>query len=380
MSSATTKLGLPYIASGQAQKYITHNEALTRLDRLLFISCRSATQTSPPPSSGLEDLYLVPHEAAEGVWQNHSNSIASWNGEDWQYQAPFKGWLIFVEDVSSILVYDGNQWVKSQQGYNDLEYIAINTEVDSYNRISVAADATLFSHEGRGHQLKINKNDIQDTASIVFQSDYKGHAELGLVGTNHMTLKVSENGRDWSEAWQISNINGDSRFSGKVTIDNNMHCHRFVASSAKTKYFVNNIDNKHSEAVSSQIEFAFQSSRRFAIGVNDQKKSFQITAYDSLGTWKGNPITIEYADSNPLTNAVYIDKNGRVGIGGIPTTHLTINGIAKLERQSTEDLSPAAEVGSGAIAMWMSTTGIKPIYSDGKDWLSLVNGNVVQDV
>jgi len=29
MSSATTKLGLPYIASGQAQKYITHNEALT---------------------------------------------------------------------------------------------------------------------------------------------------------------------------------------------------------------------------------------------------------------------------------------------------------------------------------------------------------------
>jgi len=47
-------------------------------------------------------------------------------------------------------VYDGNQWVNSQQGYNDLEYIAINTEVDSYNRISVAADATLFSHPKMG--------------------------------------------------------------------------------------------------------------------------------------------------------------------------------------------------------------------------------------
>jgi len=50
MSDATTHLLLPYILAAQAQKHVTHNEALRLLDGLVHLSVLDRDLTAPPGS------------------------------------------------------------------------------------------------------------------------------------------------------------------------------------------------------------------------------------------------------------------------------------------------------------------------------------------
>ena len=58
MADATPRLGLPLLAAAQAQKHVTHNEALTVLDVLAQIAVKSRSLTLPvrtgSPSIGLK--------------------------------------------------------------------------------------------------------------------------------------------------------------------------------------------------------------------------------------------------------------------------------------------------------------------------------------
>ena len=48
MSDTTTHLGLPYLLAAQAQKHVTHNEALRLLDAMVQLSVLDRTRTTPP--------------------------------------------------------------------------------------------------------------------------------------------------------------------------------------------------------------------------------------------------------------------------------------------------------------------------------------------
>ena len=50
MSDTTTHLLLPYILTAQAQKHVTHNEALRLLDGLVQLSVLDRNLNSPPGS------------------------------------------------------------------------------------------------------------------------------------------------------------------------------------------------------------------------------------------------------------------------------------------------------------------------------------------
>ena len=50
MSDTSTHLGLPYLLAAQAQKHVTHNEALRLLDAMVQLSVLDRTRTTPPAS------------------------------------------------------------------------------------------------------------------------------------------------------------------------------------------------------------------------------------------------------------------------------------------------------------------------------------------
>ena len=58
MSDTTTHLLLPYILAAQAQKHVTHNEALRILDGLVQLSVLDRDLTAPPgsPAEGDRDI------------------------------------------------------------------------------------------------------------------------------------------------------------------------------------------------------------------------------------------------------------------------------------------------------------------------------------
>lgn len=106
--SSTPRLGLPYIATGQAQKEVTHNEALNRLDVLVQGSVIDATTTTPPASPAEGQAWIVA-AGATGAWAGKVGQIAAWFG-GWQFLAPAAGWKVWDASAARQLTFDGITW------------------------------------------------------------------------------------------------------------------------------------------------------------------------------------------------------------------------------------------------------------------------------
>jgi hypothetical protein len=102
------RLGLPLLASGQAQKDVTHNEALLRLDQLVQPLVQSRSQLAPPASPALGAAYIVP---PGGSWPQPAGSLVQWDGSGWAVQPPRAGLVVVVADEAAMLVADGSGWL-----------------------------------------------------------------------------------------------------------------------------------------------------------------------------------------------------------------------------------------------------------------------------
>src|ERR1043165_7026349 len=87
----TPNLGLPFIEGSQAQKHVTHNEALRILDAVIQIAVLDTSHTSPPVSPVEGERHVVA-SGATGAWAGHVNAIATWQDGAWAYLAPQRGW------------------------------------------------------------------------------------------------------------------------------------------------------------------------------------------------------------------------------------------------------------------------------------------------
>ncbi|HAE29331.1 MULTISPECIES: DUF2793 domain-containing protein [Hyphomonas] len=71
------RLAMPYLLPNQAQKHVTHNEALRRLDTMVQLSVANRDLTAPPASPGEGECWLVA-AGATGDWAGHETEIAAW--------------------------------------------------------------------------------------------------------------------------------------------------------------------------------------------------------------------------------------------------------------------------------------------------------------
>jgi hypothetical protein len=212
----TARLSLPFIVAQQAQKHVTHNEALLALDTLVQPVVKSRTVASPPVSPLLGEAYIVT-ASASGDWAGHADEIAAWRSGAWVFRDPAEGWQVYVEDARELAVFQTGIWVAiAGNGANGVPQIGVNASADAVNRLAVSAPASLFNHDGNGHQVKLNKAAAGETASLLYQSNWIGHAETGLAGDNHWRVKVSPNGTDWIDALLVDNASGDVTTAGAV--------------------------------------------------------------------------------------------------------------------------------------------------------------------
>ena len=203
-SDKTTLLALPYIAAAQAQKHVTHNDALRMLDALVQLTVKSDTTASPPATPTEGDRYIAP-TGATGAFAGTSGAILAFQDGGWARYTPTAGWLAYVADRQETRVFDGTAW---QPSVMRLTKLGLNADADTVNRLSIGAQATLLSHDGAGHQLKLNKRIATDTASLLYQTGFSGRAEMGLAGSDAFSIKVSADGTSWREAIAINATTG----------------------------------------------------------------------------------------------------------------------------------------------------------------------------
>lgn len=208
----TTNLLLPYILAAQAQKHVTHNEALRKLDALVQISVADR-DLAAPPASPLDGQRYIVAASASGAWSGHVGKIAAWQDGAWAIYAPREGFIAWVEDEDVAVAWSGSSWVPIGGGsLNPAPLVGVNATADTTNRLAVSSPATLFNHAGGGHQFKINKNAAGDTASVLFQTGFSGRAEMGLAGGDDYSFKVSPDGSAWFDAIVIDRTTGEVSF------------------------------------------------------------------------------------------------------------------------------------------------------------------------
>lgn len=213
--SDSLRLALPYLAASQAQKHVTHNEALSLLDGLIQLAVISRGVATPPATPTDGDRYLVA-AAATGDWSARSGQIALRMEGAWRYATAVEGWRLWVSDEDVLLVFNGTTWNAGSvpTSLQNMALVGVNTTADAGNKLAVSSAATLFNHVGNGHQMKLNKNAAADTASMLFQTGFSGRAEIGTAGDDDFHFKVSADGSSFSEALVLAAA------TGRVTIRN----------------------------------------------------------------------------------------------------------------------------------------------------------------
>jgi hypothetical protein len=137
MSDATTHLLLPYILAAQAQKHVTHNEALRTLD-------------------GLDgDRYIV-GSGATGDWAGWDLNVVLWTDGAWLRLPPRTGWRAWVQDEGLLLVYDGAAWIgTTPTALQNIVLLGLGTTADASNPFSAKLNAALWTAALQGaHELR----------------------------------------------------------------------------------------------------------------------------------------------------------------------------------------------------------------------------------
>ncbi|WP_236045296.1 MULTISPECIES: DUF2793 domain-containing protein [Pseudooceanicola] len=207
MTESSANLSMPYLQPSQAQKHVTHNEALGILDALVQLAVLDRDLATPPASPAEGDRYIVA-ATATGAWAGMEDRVAVWDGGGWLFLAPQPGWRSYVLDESSMVSWLGSGWVIDAGLPGSVSLLGINATADASNRLVVSAASTLLSHEGAGHQLKINKAAAGDTGSLLYQTGWSGRAEMGLAGSDAFSVKVSADGSAWTVALSFDGATG----------------------------------------------------------------------------------------------------------------------------------------------------------------------------
>ncbi len=107
--SETIRLGLPLVQAAQAQKHVTVNAGLERLDALVQLRLISVSTVVPPePASG---VYSVP-TGAVNAWAGQAGAVAIAANGGWEFVTPALGWVAWIEDAGAGAVFDGTDWIE----------------------------------------------------------------------------------------------------------------------------------------------------------------------------------------------------------------------------------------------------------------------------
>ncbi|MDZ7906711.1 MAG: DUF2793 domain-containing protein [Cypionkella sp.] len=207
MPDQTPILQLPYILPSQAQKHVTHNEAIRLLDVIVQLSVAARNLPVPPASPVQGDRYIVAN-GASGDWAGRAGQIALYENGAWQFFAPMAGWTAWITSESVLASYSGSAWTSQADGPFNVGQLGISATPDAVNRLAVSSDATLLNHAGAGHQLKLNKALATATASLLFQTGFSGRAEMGTMGDDDFSIKVSADGTSFVTGLSIASDTG----------------------------------------------------------------------------------------------------------------------------------------------------------------------------
>lgn len=213
MSQNSVVLGLPYIQAAQAQKHVTHNEALRTLDAVVQLTVLDDSLATPPATASDGDRYLVA-AGATGDWSGQDGAVALRDSGSWVFVAPLPGWRCWIMAAATWAVYDGADWTRPLGSLANIDRFGLNATANATTPFIVRANQALWDAQpvaqgGTGDLIQsINRESATDDAGIALQTDYTTQALFGFFGGSDLRLSVSADGVSFADGFAIDPATG----------------------------------------------------------------------------------------------------------------------------------------------------------------------------
>jgi hypothetical protein len=219
--SDSANLALLYIEAAQAQKHVTHNDALALLDACVQLSVVSRNTLAAPVNPAPGARYII-GAGATGAFAGRTHQIAYWDAAGWRFLAPQTGWMAWVASESASFVLDARGWTAVESllsQLQNLQRLGVGTMADAANPFAAKLNAVLFAARSNGEggngdlRFTLNKEAASGTVSQIYQTAWSARAETGLMGDDKFRIKVSADGASWRDGLEIDPASGVAAFN-----------------------------------------------------------------------------------------------------------------------------------------------------------------------
>jgi uncharacterized Zn-binding protein involved in type VI secretion len=381
----TSNLGLPCIEGNQAQKHVTHNEALRVLDTLVQLAVLDRDLTAPPGSPAEGQRWIV-KAAGTGARVGHNNAIAAWQDGAWQFSTPQAGWMAFVADEGTLVVWNGSAWgdfFSTVTSLQHLSMLGLGTMADTTNRLSAKLNNALWTAktvaEGGDGNLrnKLSKESAAKTVSLLMQDNFSGRAEFGLTGDDDFHFKVSPDGTTWFEGIKIAAA------TGAVTFPNTTIAGGRELLTANRTYYVRTDGSNSNNGLANTsggafltIQKAIDTVLKLDLGgyaVTIQVGGGRYTAGVLLTTpFVGGNVTVQGDTTTPTNvvistagaNAIYVANKAAISVQGFKLQTTTSGNAVIAEGGATIKINGKMEYGAAVgFQLYANGTGSQIVVS-----------------
>jgi hypothetical protein len=124
--TTTNHLGVTLLEQAQAQKEVTVNEALSRIDAILNTGAVTQSVSTPPGSPVAGAVYII-GSSPTGAWAGKAKQITYFD-QIWRFIVPNEGMSLWVNDEDLLYSYDGTNWVvPSGSGTGTVTSVSVTT-------------------------------------------------------------------------------------------------------------------------------------------------------------------------------------------------------------------------------------------------------------
>lgn len=232
MADISSSLSLPFIQPSQAQKHVTHNEALRILDVVTQLGVAADDLSSAPGTPAEGSRYIV-DTGATGDWAGRDGEVALFETNAWRFFVPRAGWRAYVINRDAMVVFDGAEWVDLESPeLEEIETFGLGMTTLPSTPFSAKINAALWTalyaaDGGTGDILKtLNKETTTDDAGFVFQQNFETRGLFGLFGTDDLRLATSADGSTFLDGLIVNSATAVvdqprlPRFKGTTNFDN----------------------------------------------------------------------------------------------------------------------------------------------------------------
>ncbi|MFN7226450.1 MAG: DUF2793 domain-containing protein [Holosporales bacterium] len=215
---STPRFAFPYIQASQAQKEVTHNEALLMVDALVSLSLEDRHLSAPPVSPQNGQVWFI-NGAGSGAWNGQSSKLAHYDSGQWYFYVVPDGLRAWIKDEAGYFVYSGGSW---------------SAFVGSGQFITVASVSASYAVQAsdRGKLLAVNANTaavevrLPNAATIgngfpftVKKTDSSGNAVTLRAAQNLLTQSQQLDNAAWTKTRVTVTANYAAAPDGTTTAD-----------------------------------------------------------------------------------------------------------------------------------------------------------------